>query len=60
MVASLLHLLYTSCKASTHLVVLVFDISMGPLCLCSYFYLSLSVSLSGLFMCLFLAVHIIF
>ena len=54
MVASLLHLLYTSFKASTHLVVLVFDIAMGHCCLCSYFYfyLSSNVPLYGLFMCL--------
>ena len=51
MVASLLHILCTLLKASTHSIVLVFDIATGHCCLCSYFHLSLSVSLSCLFTC---------
>ena len=37
MAASLLHLLCTLFKASTHLIVLVFNITTGHCCLCSYF-----------------------
>ena len=52
MVASLLYLLYTLFKASTHLVVLVWYCH-GALLSVFYFYYSSSVSLSGLFTCLF-------
>ena len=52
MVASLLYLLHTWFKASTHLVVLVWYCHMALLSV-FYFYYSSSMSLSGLFTCLF-------
>ena len=51
MVASLLYILCTLFKVSTCSVVLVFDIVTGHCWLCSY--LSLTVSLSGLFTCVY-------
>ena len=46
-----LHIYVHFVKAFNCLVVLAFNITMGHCCLCSYFYWSPSVSLSGLFTC---------
>ena len=51
MMASLLHLQYTSFEASTHLVVLVIDIAMGIVVSVLIFFILECVLIWSVFMC---------